>query len=831
MIRRPIQALFELGAISLTVLLWLSQTVPLAYWWQLATIWLALAVITAVMARSHLPAAALLNAGVLLIIGWLFMIRIEPQLGWDQWRGSMIGLLVFTITLMFDWSSFRYKYLAGVSALLLLSLTIIFGEEAGGARAWLRIGAIRFQPVEFAKIGMLLFTAAHFEDHHTVLFSSNRLQMRYWSPLLVLAGLMLIHLAVQRDLGPALLYMLAFISLILYCSSDWKVVLAAAAAACCSACFAWLGFAHVQQRILLWLNPWAEPTGPGFQAVQGLFAVHNGGLIGRGIGFGLGVGIPAVHTDYIWALICEELGLLGATAVLGFYLLLVFFCLRTAVTLRGRSRILVLGIALLWAYQVFLVAGGVLGVIPLSGMTLPFISYGSTSISANMLMLGIVTRLAVCSEPKEERRRERRRIKWAFRLVIAMFAVLWGAAAYWQLIRTDLAANPLNPKVMQVYKSARGNIYDRRGRLLASTEYDGKQYIRIYHGHPSLSHVIGYFHPRYGMAGVEAVYNHQLAANRDLYLTIDAELQAAIDQYMHPYRGAVVVTNPRTGEVLALYSSPYVDPNQLDVFWEDYLNNPDSPFVNRATYGIYPPGSTIKPFILAAAYQTGIAASETTWHDEGLISFAGRTINNFQGQALGWITTEEALASSSNVVFAQMAVGLKTELLNYFKRFGFGEAPGFLPGPQQSEFGWAQLGIGQGDLLVTPLQMAAAVSTIANRGLRLEPYLVQSVVRRWLPHAAEQVITQRTAALVRQAMVEAVANGTGRAAQIPGMATAGKTGTAENAQGRDHAWFVGFAPADNPEVAVVVLIEHGGYGGEAAARIAGQVMMRALDRS
>lgn len=836
MTRRTANTIAELGALCFAALLWLSQTVSMAHGWQLASIWITLAVTAAALAHARLPAEPLVNTGVLLITGWLFMVRLDPQSGWEHWRGIMFGLAAFAAALPFDWRLFRFKYLAGWSAVLLLAFTIIFGEEAGGARAWLRIGGLRFQPVELAKIGMLLFAAAYIGEHAAVLLSKKQLRLKPWVPLMVLLGFMVLCLAVSRDLGPALLFVLVTASMVFFHRFDWRIFLAAAAAAAIGGGLAWLGFAHVRQRIVLWLNPWAEPAGLGFQTVHSLFAVHNGGLFGRGLGFGLGADIPAVHTDFIFALICEEIGLLGATALLGFYLLLVFFGLKTAAKLTGPSQVLTVGISLLWVYQVFFVAGGALNVIPLSGMTLPFVSFGSTSIAANMFLLGIVTRLSASPAQKVDALYESWRVKRVFRLAVALFAVLWGAAAYWQLIRADLADHPINPKVMLAYKSSRGRIYDRRGVLLADSDWDGQQYIRSYFGHPSLSHVIGYFHPRFGMTGVEAAYNSQLVKNRDIYLTIDAELQAAVGRHMGGQRGAVVVTNPCTGEILALYAAPYIDPNHLNEYWEEYVSDPSSPFYNRATQGVYPPGSAIKPFILAAAYQTGLAAADTSWMDEGMASFGSREISNYQGQAFGLISTQEALAYSSNIVFAQLAVELKAEGLRYLKEFGFGDRPGSLPAPPHDELGWAQIGIGQGEILVTPLQMVSAVGTIANRGMRMGLYLVKPVPPYWLtgmffgPRALGQVVTQRTAALVRAGMVDVVAYGTGRAAQIPGTAVAGKTGTAENAHGRDHAWFIGFAPAENPRVAVAVLVEHGGYGGGSAAQIGGQVLMEALDR-
>ena len=485
MLSWPTRVLLELGGLSLAAFLWLSQTVSLVYWWQLALIWLSLAAAVMLMPKFRMPTAALLNTGALLVIGWLLMLRMDPQYGFEHWRGIMLGFLVFVLSLLIDWGSFRHKYIVGVSVLLLLGLTIAFGEEVGGARAWLRIGALRFQPVELARVGLLLFAAAYFDDHHLMCCSKRRLHFNSWSPLVLLLGIVSLFLVVQRDLGPMLLFFVTFISLVFYFSLNWRTAAAVLAAACSGGIFCWLGFSHVQQRIMIWLNPWAEPTGIGFQVVQGLFAVHNGGVFGTGLGFGLGAGIPAAHTDYAFALICEEMGLVGATAVLGFYLGLLFFGLQTAMNLTGRSQVLVLGIVLSWAYQVFMVAGGNLGLIPLSGITLPFVSYGSTSITANMCLLGIVTRLGMSGAAVGEGLPDAAKIKRVFGLVILLFALLWGGIIYWQLIRSDLADSPYNPRTMLVYKSERGSIYDRSGRLLASTDFESGSYVRKYHGHPA----------------------------------------------------------------------------------------------------------------------------------------------------------------------------------------------------------------------------------------------------------------------------------------------------------------------------------------------------------
>lgn len=833
----PIKACLELGALSFAAFLWLTQIRSFASWWQLASIWAVWTVFVIFLNKRKLPVDGLVCCGLLLMIGWLFIFRIDPVLALNQWRGILLGFIGFSACLLVNWHDFKYKYISGSAALLLLLVTLIFGETAGGAKAWLQIGSIRFQPVETVRILLLLFLAGYFYDYEELLRLNRRWpQLKYWGPLLVLMAGVFLFLAVQRDLGPALLFFGLFVTLALYINFNWYLVLIYLLAAGGGVVLAWFGFPHIRRRFLVWVDPWVDSTGAGYQIVLGLFAVHNGGLFGRGLGFGLGTDLPAVHTDYIFALISEELGLIGTVVILLIYLLLLFFGLKSAKKLKGRSHILAIGIVLIWGYQVFIVSGGILKVIPLSGMTLPFISYGTTSLIANMCLLGILTKLGSGSDPKQDegKLREKRNPRLVLNLTVLLFAVLLSGLIYWQVLRPDLDNHPQNPKGLMVFKTERGTIYDRNGTALVST--DSETLRRIYHGHPSLVHLIGYFHPRYGITGLESAYNRQLSSRQDLYLTVDAELQALIDGLFKPHQGAVVAINPQTGEVLALYAAPYIDPNQLDQAWEQFQKDPHSPFFNRAVSGAYPPGSSIKPLWLAAAYQTKAAAPEQFWQDQGLIEFGEQSIQNFNRRSFGSITTQQALSLSSNTVFAELAVLLKAEGLEYLRMFGLGTAPGNLPEPQLSDYGWAQLGIGQGSIAVSPLQMAAAIGAIANRGMGMEPYWVGSLTGSWLtrriyrPRVKSQVITGLTAGLLRDAMVECVNSGTGQAARIPGITVAGKTGTAENPHGQDHSWFVGFAPADYPEIAVAVVVEHGGQGGGLAAQIAREVMAAWLNR-
>ncbi len=428
------------------------------------------------------------------------------------------------------------------------------------------------------------------------------------------------------------------------------------------------------------------------------------------------------------------------------------------------------------------------------------------------------------------------------RLFIILFCCLWGGLLFWQIIRSDLANHSANPRAYAVYTAKRGSILERNGEILAYSEATERGYERRYLEPISTSHLIGYLHPRYGMTGLEKRYNSYLVQQRDIILTIDRTIQqVAEDRLDSP--GAIVVLQPRTGQILAMVSKPYLNSNLLSELWLDYTSDVASPFFNRGTSGLYPPGSTLKPFLLAGAYEEGTTTPSAVIHDRGQITFDNQVIRNFGGIAHGSITVKQALALSSNQVFAQLAVSLGSTMLRYYHMFsmdsswdlGVVNKSARMPSEHQSSFGWAQLGIGQGGMLVTPLQMAVAVSTIANRGVRMEPYLVREITGPWLmrryqrPLVHSTVISSHTAAHVRDAMVLAVSQGTAQAARIPGLEVAGKTGTAQNQQGVDHSWFIGFAPADDPKVAIVVLVEHGGTGGLRAAPIGNTVIKTALE--
>lgn len=449
-------------------------------------------------------------------------------------------------------------------------------------------------------------------------------------------------------------------------------------------------------------------------------------------------------------------------------------------------------------------------------------------------------------------------LKWIRRAVAALFAALTLWTAYWSVVAGPfLSAHPRNLRRARLEAEVEpGGIYARGGEALSVTGRmeDGPK--RIFVGPDSLAHTVGYRHPRFGKAGLEAALDAYLTGGAgatgllpwwlipggrrrgwDVVTTLHLPLQEEAARALGGRTGAVVVMDPRDGAVLAMVSEPGFDPDRLESYLEEG-SGAGAPLFNRATQGQYPPGSVFKPVVLAAALEAGLVGPDTVFWDTGSVRVGGRTIRNAGGAALGAVGLDEALAHSSNAVFASLGAALGAgELHDFAARLGIGRrpgieiaaAPGRLPAAEEldDEAARAEVSIGQGALLVTPLQMAVVASAVANGGYKVEPTLVLAVrppgqSARQLERAAPvRVMSQGTARVVKEAMVAAVLRGTAREVEWPGArAAAGKTGTAENPHGQPHAWFIGFYPADEPEIAVAVVVENGGFGSVSAVPVA-----------
>ncbi|MDR5708413.1 MAG: penicillin-binding transpeptidase domain-containing protein [Armatimonadota bacterium] len=461
------------------------------------------------------------------------------------------------------------------------------------------------------------------------------------------------------------------------------------------------------------------------------------------------------------------------------------------------------------------------------------------------------------------------RIRRLAGFLLVLFVLQALGAAYWQVwVGPRLAQDPRNPRLLLAEEQVeRGSILDRNHVPLARTHVEARRAIREYPTGPLFAHLVGYRHPRLGKAGLEAAQDGILlgTAERtpweewrdralgrrrrgfDVVLTVDREIQQVAAQALGGRRGAVVALDPRDGALLAMVSAPSFDPNLLEQNWAVLRQDPARPLLNRATHGLYPPGSTFKVVTMAAALSRRAADPDTRFFCPGFVLVRGRPILDFGGRAHGSLTLWEALVWSCNVTFFQLGMRVGGSILREFAAaFGLGEAPAFelpseaghLPDPEEvAGDGVAQLSFGQGSLLVTPLQMALLTAVLARGGVRIRPYTVAQVrtaegevVERHRAKSGERILAEEVARVLRDTMVEAVAYGTGRAAALPGVAVAGKTGTATASGGPPHAWFIGFAPAYQPRVVVAVVVERAGTGGRVAAPVAREVLRRALER-
>ena len=346
------------------------------------------------------PAAMLLASLGLIMIG-----RLKPALFLTQMRWLLLGLIVYLFLVFLGERVLRllsYPYLLGVFCLLLLCSALFFGTEIGGSRNWIVFGPFAVQPSEFGKIVIIMFLAAYLTEHREVLtLPRHRLLwlklpvLRFIAPLLLIWGIAILMFVVQRDLGSALLFFGIAVSMTYMATGRKSYVALAFAFFLGAAALSYSFFSHVRVRFNIWLDPWSDPSGSAYQVVQSLFAFGSGGVWGAGFAHGHPNLIPEVHTDFIFAAIAEELGLLGSLGVMLVFALFFYRAIRIALACREETRILLAaGIAVVFLLQAFIIIAGVTKFLPLTGITLPFVSYGGSSMIASFMLLGILTVLS-----------------------------------------------------------------------------------------------------------------------------------------------------------------------------------------------------------------------------------------------------------------------------------------------------------------------------------------------------------------------------------------------------------------------------------------------------
>lgn len=683
-------------------------------------------------------------------IGITFVTRLQPDASLGQVVFLFLGvaLMVGTLAVVKNLEVVkRYKYVLGIAGIILLVLPMFIGTEIYGSKLWIKIGGFQFQPGEFAKVLIVLFLAGYLAENRELLSISNRTvlgikfpRLRLLYPLFIVWGVCLLVVAFERDLGSALLFYTIFLIMLYVATGRVSYVIIGLALLAVGAFGMYQIMSHVQVRVAIWLDPFSDAQNLGYQIVQSLFSLADGGLAGVGIGKGMADIIPVVASDMIFAAIGEEMGLLGGSAVLLLFMLFAVRGLTTAA--RAKSDLAAFsatGLTAAISFQAFTIVGGVTKLIPLTGVTLPFMSQGGSSLLASFVIVALLLRagdeatgrsteiantstdLATAGYRTTVRGSHMRRpaldtpesgllgrVALANRLTrtvflfTALFAVLIGNITYIQVIKAseyqDMPSN--NHTINKARFIKRGSIITADGLTLAESiqQADGT-YARSYPNGNLAAHVVGYYSQQYGTMGIENTQNDTLTGSKDysswqnalnslagisepgnsVQLTIDSRIQRAAEQALAGRVGAIVALDPRSGAVLAWASAPTFDNTNIQAAIEaaNASGGADTSMYDRATLALYTPGSTFKVLTLASALENGLATLDTTYDSPGRMKIGGADVVSIGERGHGKISLAKAFALSSNTVFGQVADGLGAEkLVATARAFGYGQQLG-----------------------------------------------------------------------------------------------------------------------------------------------------------
>ncbi len=793
-----------------------------------------------------LPVAALLTGWSLLLLA-----RLAPNFLLRQ----ALWLLISTVALLaviragrnLRWlRRFRYTWLLGGLALLATTLVLGVNPSGYGPRLWLGAAGFYFQPSEVLKLLLIAYLASYLAERRELLVSAGHRIGRWWlpslayvGPLLAMFGLAVVVLAWQQDLGAALLFLLTFLAMLYLATGQWGYIVAGLVLFLAAGAVGYAASDRVALRVDAWLDPWPEAADRAFQIVQSLLAFAAGGILGQGIGLGHPTYIPAVHTDFVFAAIGEEFGLLGTLATIALYAVLMLRGFRIAARARQPfERYLAAGIAAGLTIQAWVIMAGNAKLVPITGVTLPFVSYGGSSLLTSSIALALLLRISnqptnqLANQPTNQLTNRPTNqpllcITCALSLALAVLAATCG---YWAVVRAQaLNVRADNPRrILYEQRIRRGRILDRNGVVLADIAVNEEGIVTRLYPIPEAAPVVGYASLRYGTGGIESAFDailrgeagrsaweaawadllHRLPQGHDVWLTIDAALQTQAQKALAGRRGAVILLDATTGEVLALASSPTFDPARLDEAWEQLREDPTAPLLNRATHGLYQPGTALQTVILAEALLEGAAGLS----DRATDAVTAVPVN---GERLACrapigepVTLARAYAAACPSPFADLGERLGAEgLRNAITRWGLTTPPALEIPAESPDWDVSVLttaaalraeAIGQGRLTLTPLQMALVAATLANEGAMPMPRLSPQTSAASRPLLPPDLAQTLLAAWTRD-----------------DSDILGYPATAIAGEGQPLAWFLGVAPASAPRYAVAILLEYPADGDQA----------------
>ncbi|HOD04208.1 MAG TPA: FtsW/RodA/SpoVE family cell cycle protein [Anaerolineaceae bacterium] len=696
-----------------------------------------------------LPAAALLTGWGLLTI-W----RLNEAYGLRQtiWLAVSLGVFGGGLRLKSLFEILRrYKYLWVTGMLVLVTLTLVLGVYPGGSGPglWLGCCGVYFQPSELLKLLLIAYLAAYLGDG---LRGQHQL-LRLLQPTLLVVGATLLVLVLQRDLGTATLFILLYALIVYLATGRRSVILLSVGAMAAAALAGYYFFGVIQARVNTWLNPWGDPAGTSYQIIQSLMAIAAGGAMGTGPGLGSPGLVPVAISDFVFAAIIEETGWLGAIGLLLLIGLMLTRGLRAALQAGSTyARLLAAGISVYFCVQSVLILAGNLSLAPLTGITLPFVSYGGSSMLTAFIMLLLLIRISGENEGDPLPIHAPRPYLLTAGAMLVALAVVAGGVIWWNVFQADalFTRNDNFRRSIADRYVERGALLDRNNNTLAMSEGERGNFQRnvLY---PDLSATLGYTHPSFGQSGLEAsqddylrglrgnpasdiwltqlLYNHP-PQGLDVRLSLDVSIQREADALMEGLTGALVLMNAETGEILALSTTPTFDANQMDELEESWSDDERAPLVNRVTQGLYPPGAALGPFFLAARLGQNPILSDTPPTD---YYAAGQryACAEMVGLDASW---GEAIASGCPAAGIALFENADLEAMQVlYERLGLLQAPDFdlvMAGPQPPEANAsaAEIITAQDGMKVTPLQMALAAAALTNDGKRPGPRLAMSVL-------------------------------------------------------------------------------------------------------
>lgn len=802
------------------------------------------------------------DIAMLLSIGLLFMLRLSLNKSMKQFAivslSFVIALFVPMIVRHIDFLD-RIRWIYGILGFSILLYVFVAGNLINGSKLSFSIGGISFQPSEFVKISFVLFLAS------TLAYTRKIWQL---SLVAVLSAGHVLTLVASRDLGNAFILFITFVFMVYVSTAKKRYFGFGVLGGVLASVAGFYLFPHVQTRVEAWLDPWTSIDSKGYQLAQSLFAIGTGSWFGMGLDSGIPSSIPYVEQDFIFSALCEEYGVIFGICLIALCVHLFLEIIHVSKDCEdGFVKYSCFGLGMIYISQLFLTVGGNCKFIPLTGVTLPFISYGGSSVLSSVIMIALIHGFflnynAVVGDRESVTRHKQ--LNFAAFVYFILFMAVSGYLVYFVKVEsTAVINNSYNTKRQDIIASQtiRGDIISADGKLLATTIDEGEKQVRTYPFGKVFSHVVGF--ATNGKMGIEKDKNMYLVSSNlsinekleddladekhlgnSVYTTLDTGLQQAAFDALGVYNGAVIVTQPSTGKILAMVSKPDFDPNQINQDWEKLINdNKSSVLVNRVTQGLYPPGSTFK-ILTALEYIRENPDTYKVYHYQcnGKFVSGEDKIKCYHGTNHGSIDFMYSFAKSCNSSFANMGMTLDREkFAETLKKCYFDTQwkTDFLTkeshvsmGAECTDSNMIQTAIGQGKTQITPLHLAMITGAIANNGEMMTPYLVDrietasgTVMKSYKSNVLGKIMTEDEALALQQLMVSVVEEGTGTRLKGQNYLVAGKTGSAEfNAKGDSHAWFTGFTYDTQDAIQITVIMEDAGSGGEFAVPVARRVL-------